>query len=58
MGKASRERKARVIAGLEPPICHEKTKAKQWRWRIPKATMTRDEILAMRRLVATTNKER
>ena len=52
MGKRKREHKARVIAGLEPPIRHEKIKAKQWRWRIPKATMTRDEILALRRPIS------
>jgi len=52
MGKAKREHKTRVIAGLEPPIHHEKVKAKQWRWRVPKATMTRDEILALRRPIS------
>ena len=52
MCKAKREHKTRVIAGLEPPIHHEKVKAKQWRWRVPKATMTRDEILALRRPIS------
>ena len=57
MGKAKREHKARVIAGLEPPIRHEKHLSNHAIRRLAMemmrpATMTRDEILASRRPIS------